>query len=116
MANAEQNGRESLQISARELYARVGPLPGRNYRMLNCCRVMKAQLAPDYGDVIVNEPRSGQGPTLTIRYRLPRQKRVGLWPPSQRTGCRIRSLTVVPKSAAGTKLIPEVKHLLEVGR
>jgi hypothetical protein len=37
---------------------------------------MKAQLATDHGDVIVNEPPSGQGPTLTIRYRLPRRERV----------------------------------------
>jgi hypothetical protein len=69
MANAQKNGRESIEISARELRARVGP-PLRRTRMPNCCRVMKAQLAPDYGDVIVNEPPSGRGPTLTIRYRL----------------------------------------------
>jgi hypothetical protein len=78
MANAQNSGRESVEISARELLARVGPLRGRNDRMPNCCRVMKAQLAIDYGDVIVNEPRSGQGPTLTIRYRLPRRKRLSL--------------------------------------
>jgi hypothetical protein len=71
MANAQKNG-------ARELHARVGPPLRRNYRMPNCCRVMKAQLATDYGDVIVNEPRGGQGPTFTIRYRLPRRKRVDL--------------------------------------
>jgi hypothetical protein len=78
MASAQKIGRESIEISARELYARVGPLRGRNHRMPNCCRVMKTQLATDYGDVIVNEPPSGQGPTLTIRYRLPRRKRVDL--------------------------------------
>ena len=74
MANAQKNGRESIEISARELHARVGHPRGRNHRMPNYCRVMKAQLAPDYGDVIVNEPPSGRGPTLTIRYRLPRRK------------------------------------------
>jgi 5-methylcytosine-specific restriction protein A len=78
MANAQKNGREFIEISARELHARVGPPLRRNYRMPNCCRVMKAQLATDYGDVIVNEPRGGQGPTFTIRYRLPRRKRVDL--------------------------------------
>jgi hypothetical protein len=76
MADAQNSGRASIQISARELRARVGPPRGRNDRMPNCCRVMKAPLATDYGDVIVNEPPSGRGPTLTIRYRLPRQKRV----------------------------------------
>lgn len=75
MANAQKNGREFIEISARELHARVGPPLRRNHRMPNCCQVMKAQLATDYGDVIVNEPPSGQGPTLTIRYRLPRRKR-----------------------------------------
>jgi hypothetical protein len=74
MTNAQKSGRESIEISARKLHARVGPPRGRNHGMPNCCRVMKAQLATDYGDVIVNEPRSGQGPTLTIRYRLPRRK------------------------------------------
>jgi hypothetical protein len=78
MADAENRGRTFLEISARELHVRIGPPRGRNDRMPNCCRVMKAQLTPDYGDVIVNEPRSGQGPTLTIRYRLPRRKRADL--------------------------------------
>jgi 5-methylcytosine-specific restriction protein A len=73
MANAQDIGRTFLEVSARELYVRVGPPRGRNYRMPNCCRVMKAQLATDHGDVIVNEPRGGQGPTFTIRYRLPRR-------------------------------------------
>lgn len=76
MANAQNSGREYIEISARELHARVSPPLRRNHRMPNCCRVMKAQLATDYGDVIVNEPPSGQGPTLTIRYRLPRRERV----------------------------------------
>ena len=75
LANAQKSGRESIEISARELQGRVGPPRGRNHRMPNCCRVMKAQLVADYGDVIVNEPPSGQGPTFTIRYRLPRRKR-----------------------------------------
>jgi hypothetical protein len=74
MADAQNSGRESIEISARELHARVGPALRRHHRMPNCCRVMKGQLAPDYGDVIVNEPPSGRGPTLTIRYRLPRRK------------------------------------------
>ncbi len=76
MASAQNSGREYIEISARELHARVGPPLRRNHRMPNCCQVMKAQLATDYGDVIVNEPPSGQGPTLTIRYRLPRRERV----------------------------------------
>jgi hypothetical protein len=75
MAEAQKSGRQFIEISARELQARVGPPIRRNHRMPNCCRVMKAQLSTDFGDVIVNEPPSGQGPTLTIRYRLPRRER-----------------------------------------
>ena len=78
MANAQKSGREFIEISARELHTHVGPPLRRNDRMPNCCRVMKAQLATDYGDVIVNEPPSGPGPTLTIRYRLPRRKTMDL--------------------------------------
>jgi hypothetical protein len=75
MADAQKRGRQFVEISARELHARVGPPLMRNRRMPNCCHVMKAQRAADYGDVIVNEPPSGQGPTLTIRYRLPHRER-----------------------------------------
>ena len=71
MATAQKSGRESIEISARELHARVGPLRGRNHRMPNCCRVMKAQLATDYGDVIVNELEADKGQPLRfgIGYR-----------------------------------------------
>jgi hypothetical protein len=86
MADAENRGRTFLELSARELHVRVGPPRGRIDRMPNCCRVMKAQLAPDCGDVIVNEPPSGQGPTFTIRYGLPRRKRVEPLEDSRGTG------------------------------
>ena len=36
----------------------------------------KAQLASDVGDVIVEQPPSGQGATLTIKYRLPRREQI----------------------------------------
>lgn len=44
----------------------------RNHRMPVCCRVMRAAVAPDAGDVILGEPPSGQGASLTVRYVLPR--------------------------------------------
>lgn len=72
MAEGQKAGSEFVEINAGELHRRLGGYPGRDHRMPNCCQVMKAQLALDYGDVIVDEPPSGQGPTLTIRYRLPR--------------------------------------------
>ena len=78
MAEAQKTGQEFVEINASELHRRVGGYPGRDHRMPNCCQVMKAQLALDYGDTIVEEPPSGQGPTLTVRYRLPRQETVEL--------------------------------------
>ena len=78
MADAQNAGQEFVEINAGEMHRRVGGYPGRGHRMPNCCQVMKAQLALDYGDVIVEGPLSGQGPTLTIRYRLPRQEKVEL--------------------------------------
>ena len=75
MADAQDAGNEHVEISAGELHRRVGGYPGSDHRIPNCCQVMKAQLAPDYGDIVVDEPPSGQGASLTIRYRLPRRER-----------------------------------------
>jgi hypothetical protein len=41
--------------------------------MPNCCQVMRAEVAPDAGDVILRQPSSGFGASLTIRYTLPRR-------------------------------------------
>jgi hypothetical protein len=75
MADAQNAGNEFVEINSGELHRRVGGYPGRDARMPNCCQVMKAQLALDYGDAVVDEPPSGQGASLTIRYRLPRRER-----------------------------------------
>jgi hypothetical protein len=40
-----------------------------------CCGVMRKALALNDGDVIVEEPPSGQGAGLSIRYVLPRPVR-----------------------------------------
>lgn len=69
MTNA---GNRVAEINAGELHKRVGDYPGTNHRMPVCCEVMRAILATDYGDEILEEPPSGQGATLTIRYVLPR--------------------------------------------
>jgi len=50
-----------------------GSYPGPNHRMPVCCKVMKDAMAPDYGDKVLQEPPSGQGASLTIRYVLPRR-------------------------------------------
>jgi 5-methylcytosine-specific restriction protein A len=39
--------------------------------MRQCCEVMRGEMRAT--DEVVDEPPSGQGASLTIRYRLPRQ-------------------------------------------
>jgi hypothetical protein len=75
MAEALKSGSEFVEIEAGELHRRAGGYPGKDHRMPNCCQVMRAQVALDYGDVVKNEPPSGQGASLRIRYRLPRVER-----------------------------------------
>jgi len=71
---AKNSGSEFVEINAGALHRRLGGYPGIDSRMPDCCEVMKAQLAPDDGDVVVNEPITGHGATLTIRYRLPHRE------------------------------------------
>jgi 5-methylcytosine-specific restriction protein A len=78
MAEAAKAGNEFVEIQAGELHRRVGGYPGEDHRIPNCCRVMRGQLAIDYGDAVISEPPSGQGASLTIRYRLPRMERMKL--------------------------------------
>ena len=72
MYEAMKAGMTTAEISAGELHRRVGDYPGRNHRMPVCCEVMRNALAPDAGDVVLEEPPSGQGASLTVRYVLPR--------------------------------------------
>jgi hypothetical protein len=71
MYEAMQAGEDTVEINSGELHTRVGGYPGANHRMPVCCAVMHGAYAPDAGDVIVQQPPSGQGATLTIRYVLP---------------------------------------------
>ena len=77
MNEALFEGKAKADINAGDLHRRVGGYPGPNHRMPMCCVVMLAAFAPDAGDVILEEPLSGQGANLTIRYVLPK-----LEPPS----------------------------------
>ena len=72
MLEAMRAGSEYADVNAGELHRRVGDYPGRNHRMPVCCSVMRAALALDAGDKILEEPPSGQGANFTIRYVLPR--------------------------------------------
>jgi len=71
MYEAMAEGETSVEINSGELHRRVGGYPGANHRMPVCCQVMRGAYAPDAGDVILEEPPSGQGANLTIRYVLP---------------------------------------------
>lgn len=65
------SGTGAVDINAGELHRNVGDYPGRNHRMPLCCQVMRAEFNADT-DAIVEEPPSGEGATLTIRYAIPR--------------------------------------------
>jgi len=72
MYEAFQEGRKVADINAGELHRRLGDYPGPDHRMPNCCQVMKSAMAADAGDIVLQEPTSSQGASLTIRYVLPR--------------------------------------------
>ena len=61
---------DSVVITSGELHRAVGGYPSKNHRMPVCCSIMRNEMQES--DVILNEPPSGQGASLTIRYRLPR--------------------------------------------
>ena len=69
--NAEETGEKEIEITASKLHSEVGDYPdGKLHRMPVCCGVMKKEMKA--GDRIVDQPRGGIGPRLTIRYKLPR--------------------------------------------
>lgn len=72
MYEAMQQGRGNTEMTSGELHRRVGGYPGADHRMPMCCQTMRQAIIPDYGDVVLEEPPSGQGATLKIRYVVPR--------------------------------------------
>jgi hypothetical protein len=71
MLDALRQDTGKADINAGELHRRVGDYPGSHHRMPLCCQVMRAEFNPEH-DVILEEPPSGQGASLTIRYMIPR--------------------------------------------
>lgn len=69
---AEDLGFTAVEVKAGNLHRRVGGYPGQDHRMPMCCEAMRQALASK--DVVVSEPPSGRGASLTIRYALPRHK------------------------------------------
>jgi hypothetical protein len=70
--DAVTTGQPSLDLSAGELHRRVGGYPGRLHRMPLCCEVMRSAMGPD--DVVLEQPPSGKGASLRIRYDLARRR------------------------------------------
>jgi 5-methylcytosine-specific restriction protein A len=73
VAEAKRGGYRWLRMRAGVLHEAAGGTSGSDHRMPLCCRVMKQEMQGD--DRIVESPPSGQGPSLTIDYWLPRRRR-----------------------------------------
>lgn len=74
LQRAERQGRPHVEINAGELHRLVGDYPSRDdnqHAMPTCCSVMRSELEAEK-DEIIYAPDSGNGASLTIRYRLPR--------------------------------------------
>ena len=67
---APEEGKTSVEVRSGHLHEEVGGYPGSNHRMRNCCRVMRSEVTE--GDVEVDAPPKGDGATVVIRYKLPR--------------------------------------------
>ncbi|MGV3554226.1 MAG: Swt1 family HEPN domain-containing protein [Croceibacterium sp.] len=70
LTEAVREGHSHLELNAGQLHRQLGGYPGKSHQMTSCCaamhRVKKA------GDLIIRQPPSGKGASLTIRYQLPR--------------------------------------------
>ena len=63
---AREQGRSFLDVVSGDLHRLVGVYPLPNHRMPVCCRAMRDRMRP--GDRVLQEPPSGQGATLVVRY------------------------------------------------
>ena len=73
MDEAVREGHKYVDVNAGEVHRGLGGYPGPDHRVPLCCKVMKDVMALDYGDKVLQQPPSGQGASLTIRYVLPRR-------------------------------------------
>jgi hypothetical protein len=73
---AVSENRSTVEVNAGELHRRVADYPGPHHRMPLCCSVMREAFNPGAGDAVVDEPPSGTGAKLTIRYVLPRPEEI----------------------------------------
>lgn len=70
LQEAAKAGETSVEVRAATLHTEVGVYPARGHSMPTCCTVMYEEMQP--GDEILLTPPGGKGPTLLVRYKLPR--------------------------------------------
>jgi hypothetical protein len=63
---ARQSGKSYVDVKSSNLHQQVGGQANPDQRMSVCCDVMRRMMRS--GDSVLNDPPSGQGPTLMIRY------------------------------------------------
>ena len=68
--SALDKGEVYIDVKSGDLHRKVGCYPGSNHRMPICCDVMKRNMKPV--DQLLQQPPKGQGATVVIRYKLPR--------------------------------------------
>jgi 5-methylcytosine-specific restriction protein A len=71
---ATKQGRPHIEINAGELHRTVGGYPpkqGETHSMPSCCGVMREEFKRGRAEII-HETESGNAPSLTMRYTLPR--------------------------------------------
>lgn len=71
--NAEKFKLAGVVISSGNLHRLVGGYPSQNHRMRMCCNAMRQYMKPE--DIVLGEPKSGEGATLEILYKSPFTKR-----------------------------------------
>lgn len=75
LAEATAHGRTAVDVNAGHLHRVLGGYPDpATHRMPICCSVMRAEMKLEMGDRVIVQPLKGSGPSLTIRYVLPRPK------------------------------------------
>lgn len=70
LKEAGKSGETSVDVRAANLHTEVGVYPARGHSMPTCCTVMYEEMQP--GDEILLTPAGGKGPSLLVRYKLPR--------------------------------------------
>lgn len=68
--SAQQQGRTYVNVKSGDLHRKLGGYPSQNHRMPVCCDVMKRNMNQE--DTILQQPPSGKGATLLIRFKIPR--------------------------------------------